>query len=438
MSASTPDRPPRTRLPLAAAAVVLARSRFLLLVGGMLGITAVWPFLRIGWDKLTRSAPTGGAISSDTEYWCPMCPGVVSEWPAKCPVCSMALVRRKKGEMTPLPDGVVARVQLSPYRLQLAGIQTSPVEYRRLEYEITAAGLLEAPAGGGSAAALTLAADVLDPDAVLLAVGQEGQAACDLWPGESFPARVVEITPASTPAAGRRVRVRVENPRGDLRPGGYAAAKFLTPAAKLDAAHRHELEFWRDRVAVAQAFGPAGQPEVLFSALIEIGVRQAAARSGWTLCVPEAAVIDTGTRRVVYLESMPGMFDAVEVWLGRRCGDFYPVRDGVEAGQRVATAGAVLLDAETRLNPGVAAGYFGAGTARTPPPPPPAAPVSPQPDDRQLAARQKVCPVTEKPLDSMGGPVKVDLGGRVVFICCKGCEGRLRKNAAEYLSKLPK
>ena len=32
-----------------------------------------------------------------------------------------------------------------------------------------------------------------------------------------------------------------------------------------------------------------------------------------------------------------------------------------KSGQRVAFAGAFLLDAETRLNPSLAAGYFGAG-----------------------------------------------------------------------------
>ena len=38
----------------------------------------------------------------------------------------------KRGEPVPLPDGVVARMQLSPYRLQLAGIRTAPVAYRPL------------------------------------------------------------------------------------------------------------------------------------------------------------------------------------------------------------------------------------------------------------------------------------------------------------------
>src|SRR4029077_20812527 len=103
-------------------------------------------------------------------------------------------------------------------------------------------------------------------------------------------------------------------------------------------------------------------PEGPLFALVDAGVRHAAARQGCALGVPESAVIDTGTRQVVYIESMPGMFDAVEVRLGRRCGDHYPIRSGLELGQRVATTGAVLLDAETRLNPSVATSYFGAGS----------------------------------------------------------------------------
>src|SRR5262245_7137868 len=138
---------PSRRLPFRAAGIALARARFLLAVGGFLAVVAAWPLARNYWDKLARTPPAAAAVSPDTEYWCPMCPGVVSDWPGKCPVCSMVLVRRQKGEMTPLPDGVVARVQLSPYRIQLAGIRTVPVEFRPLEYEVTAAGLLEAPTG---------------------------------------------------------------------------------------------------------------------------------------------------------------------------------------------------------------------------------------------------------------------------------------------------
>jgi hypothetical protein len=152
------------------------------------------------------------------------------------------------------------------------------------------------------------------------------------------------------------------------------------------------------------------------------------------LAVPESAVVDTGTRAVVYVERMPGMFDGVEVTLGPRCGDAYPVVSGLEPGQLVAAAGAFLIDAETRLNPSLAAGYFGASrgdrpeTARREPA---------DDDDQALAARQKVCPVTGKRLGSMGMPVRVSVGGKAVLICCEGCEAALKKAPEKYLSRLP-
>ncbi|HET6575917.1 MAG TPA: efflux RND transporter periplasmic adaptor subunit [Fimbriiglobus sp.] len=416
------------------AAVVLARARFVLLVGALLGVLAAWPFLRNTWDKLTQAAPTGGAVSSATEYWCPMCPGVVSDWPTKCPVCNMTLVRRQKGEMTPLPDGVVARVQLSPYRLLLAGVRTVPVEFRRLEAEATVAGRLEAPADAlGSSPPLTLAADVFERDAAGLQVGQQGAVVCDASPGETYTGRITEIVPATNPASGRRVRVQVDNPRGDLRPGLYAAATFRTPVAHFDSAGRYDRDRWRDRVAAGAVAGP----DAALATLADAAVRHVLAREGLTLCVPEPTVIDTGDRRVVYVESMSGMFDAVEVRLGRRCGGFYPVVSGLEPGQRVAAAGAVLLDAETRLNPNVAASYFGAAPRAASPPPAPESGSSSD-EDRLLVERQKVCPVTGEPLDAMGGPVKVVVDGRTVFVCCKSCEKPLRAKADQYLSKLPK
>ena len=57
----------------------------------------------------------------------------------------MPLSKRKKGERTtkPLPAGVVNRVQLSPYRVVLAGVQTWRVDYQPLTKEITAVGYVE-------------------------------------------------------------------------------------------------------------------------------------------------------------------------------------------------------------------------------------------------------------------------------------------------------
>ena len=70
--------------------------------------------------------------------------------------------------------------------------------------------------------------------------------------------------------------------------------------------------------------------------------------------MPESAVIDTGTRKVVYVETEPGVFEGREVVLGPRIGDRFPVLEGLAPGEKVAAAGAFLIDAESRLNPGAA------------------------------------------------------------------------------------
>jgi YHS domain-containing protein len=57
-------------------------------------------------------------------------------------------------------------------------------------------------------------------------------------------------------------------------------------------------------------------------------------------------------------------------------------------------------------------------------------------EDRQLIAKQKICPVSGDSLDSMGEPYRTEVEGRTVFVCCKGCTSALKKNPAKYLANL--
>lgn len=48
--------------------------------------------------------------------------------------------------------------------------------------------------------------------------------------------------------------------------------------------------------------------------------------------------------------------------------------------------------------------------------------------DQLKVAVQTICPVTGKPLGSMGDPLKVKIGEEEIFLCCKGCtKGQLNK-----------
>ena len=57
-------------------------------------------------------------------------------------------------------------------------------------------------------------------------------------------------------------------------------------------------------------------------------------------------------------------------------------------------------------------------------------------DDRALAQKQKICPVSGQPLGSMGKPYKVTVKGQDVFLCCQGCEDAIKSEPDKYLAKL--
>jgi hypothetical protein len=283
------------------------RLRFAFALLLLTGLMAGWPWLRFGWEKFNRVFSHPGrhdAVSSDTEYFCPMDPGVISAWPAICPVCNMDLITRRKSDAVILPEGVVARMQLSPYRVQLAGIRTSPVESRSSS-----------------------------------------------GPGQ-----------------------------GEANPAG--------------------------------------------------------------LLIPASAVVHQGDEHIVYVETMPGMFDGIVVQVGPQDGDLVPILAGLRSGQRVVSAGAFLIDAESRLHPNLAVQYFGANpTSRKPAPPkrklaPKSALELLSETDRVLVEKQQICPVTKAPLGSMGTPVFTMLQGRKVFLCCRGCEPGLLANPAKFLAEL--
>ena len=59
-------------------------------------------------------------------------------------------------------------------------------------------------------------------------------------------------------------------------------------------------------------------------------------------------------------------------------------------------------------------------------------------EDKTLAEKQKICPVSGELLGTMGVPIKIDVKGQPVFICCDGCKEKLLSTPDEYLAKLKK
>jgi len=146
-------------------------------------------------------------------------------------------------------------------------------------------------------------AEVNEDEIPLVALGQRARIDLPAAPG-TREAAVAFLQPTlSSETRTLRVRFDLDNADGSLRPGMYATVRIERPL-------------------------------------------------GEVLALPEEAVIDTGVRRVVFVEVAPGRFQPRSVQLGRSGESHYEVLEGLAAGERVVVSAQFLLDSESRLRGG--------------------------------------------------------------------------------------
>ncbi|HBF35317.1 TPA: hypothetical protein DDW35_12220 [Candidatus Sumerlaeota bacterium] len=481
-----------------------------------------------GHDHATEAAASPGLQLF--EYFCPMHQFVVRTDPGKCPICGMNLSQRLKGAATKLPEGVLARVQVSPDRIAQAGVQVEEVETRALTQVVRSYGVIEPDETrtskitarfpgrieqqwvnttgqvvkkGDSLARIyspkflaatqeylqavamnkqsakdaqanpdekrrseeimrfarqrlslagftsdqldemertgkaderlilksPLSGTVLERNSLPGEVAEEGTALYTiadlsvLWvqvlilesdiasvhkdmpveitsvayPGHLLHGTVDFIAPTVIPdARAIKVRVVVQNSAGELRPGMFINATMRAPLGRFELIQNSDAKTTGTQTAVKMIYTCPMDPEIISDkpgdcpkcgmALVQkvAPAKNAIWAEGWacsmhpdelsdtsgtcTICdcgmqkqryrlekqisVPESAVIDTGQKQVVYVETSPGVYDARAITLGTRTGSWYPVRDGLKPGERIVTRGSFLIDAEARLNPG--------------------------------------------------------------------------------------
>jgi len=82
------------------------------------------------------------------------------------------------------------------------------------------------------------------------------------------------------------------------------------------------------------------------NAVIKVGLSPA-------IVVPVSAVMDSGKRQVIWVETQAGVFEPREVKVGQRSDDRVQILSGIKAGDKVAVSGAYLIDSESQLRGGV-------------------------------------------------------------------------------------
>jgi multidrug efflux pump subunit AcrA (membrane-fusion protein) len=530
------------------AKVAQARLRFIAILAAIGALIASWDTLSNYYEKWTRPLYGAGAVASgEFEYFCPMHPFIVRDTPKeKCPICHMDLSRRQKGtdKAEPLPAGTVSRVQLSPYRVVLAGVQTREVAFVPLVKEVKTVGTIEFNETKERRIAARQKARILK-----LAVNYTGQmvekgeelATLDVRYSPELNVTLEDLTRAQkagnkeleemarkrlelwdigeeqikefmrTGRVGTKLTIRspikghvikryqkegdyvdegmplydvadldsvwieaqvYEADQGMLHEGQTVSATTLSLpnevfTGKLAFIFPHLDEATRTLTARFELPNPGHKlrPGMYATVRIEIApkdlnlVGQNAGKEktdenrehleqGQVLAIPENAVIDTGSLKVVYRETALNTFEGVIVQLGPRMNGpgtdaqpatYYPVISGLGRGDRVVTNGSFLIDAETRLNPAAGSIYYGgsgghaghSSVAIRPSTPPQISDA-----DQKLIDEQRVCPETGNKLGSMGTPFKLMIKNTPVFLCCDGCEDEAKAHETQTLVKV--
>jgi len=298
---------------------------------------------------------------------------------------------------------------------------------------------------------LWLMLELFPEDAAAIRYGQQVEAEVQSLPGQKFTGRVAFVDPMVDPKTRTvGVRVVIANEDGRLKIGDYATAAVQVPVTDpgdpqtgiydpelagkwISPRHPHVIE---EKPGKCRLCGIGLVPASMFGFANEPITRRK------QIVVPRNAVLMAGENSVVYVETDPGRFELRPVELGPGLGDEIVLLSGVTEGEHIATSGNFLIDSQMQLagNPSLIdptkADVKVAAQEEAKDPKIDVALAKLSQEDRALAKKQRICPVTEMPLGSMGTPPKVDVGGRTVFICCEGCRKPLLEESETYLAKL--
>jgi membrane fusion protein, copper/silver efflux system len=155
-------------------------------------------------------------------------------------------------------------------------------------------------------------ADVYESELQFIRMGAPATTTLSYLPGRTWTGRVTFIAPTVDPMT-RTVKVRSEfdNADGALKPDMFGDVVIQQPARQV-------------------------------------------------VVVPDSAVLQTGTRSVVFVVKADGTFEPREVSVGTKTEQVYEVRSGLAAGEKVVTQANFLVDSESRLKAALAGMGHGA------------------------------------------------------------------------------
>jgi len=294
-----------------------------------------------------------------------MHPQIISDKPGECPICHMRLIPIEESSEQGISGH--ATIHLSPGIDQKIGVTVAPAEMRDLSMPIRAAAqvaydpplysatlehqealkflkkaqaqgsadLLEEARGTVRSSELRLRQMGLS-DSQIAGIAEPNDTPSDLILGSRAGSLWVYASVFDYDASLIRPGQKV-----DLTSPSLNGKSFEGTVYAIDPVLSNETRTLRVRIRILRTDGSL-RPEMYLSAVIHADL-------GRRLAVPDSAVMDTGTRQLVYVQKDSGVYEPREVHVGRRAADYDEIVKGLEEGEKVVTSANFLIDSESRI-----------------------------------------------------------------------------------------
>ena len=294
-------------------------------------------------------------VTSNERYQCPMHPQIIRDKPGVCPICGMTLQPiQVEEEASPEHHHPEGSFRLSPERRQTIGVKSEEAILQPLMQEIRLPGRV-----------------AFDQDLYIT----EQEYVEGLKTGsEKEVLGAIETKMQRLGISGEELKRLRKTKTADAslfipKPNGpiwvYASvyeadipqikngmtAVIQMPAAKnilldgevvqMEPILDPESRTARARIRISKTPQPI-QPETYVDVVLKKDL-------GNALAIPADAVIETGTRQMVFVDLGEGIIEPREVTLGVKAGRNYPVVSGLAAGEKVITSAHFLLDSESQI-----------------------------------------------------------------------------------------
>lgn len=306
-------------------------------------------------------------------YHCPMHPTYISDKPGDCPICGMRLVPMKEEDVSDKKHDTAgisgqAGVTISPEREQLIGVKTDTVKKHKLVFKIRATARIahdpelynaiieyqRAISARDEIKKANPLVDVLKQTESLvkssyLKLRHLGLSENQIkeMSKEELPTNLIMVG-----NSGGTVWVYAqiyEYEIGLVKPGqmievtsvSLPGKKFSGEIKSIDTYLDAETRSLRVRAEVSNEEGLL-KPDMFVDATINVDL-------GEKLAIPEDAVLDSGTRQIVFIKKAAGKYEPREVKLGHEADGFYEVISGVDEGEKIVTSANFLIDSESKL-----------------------------------------------------------------------------------------